>query len=405
MEENVMTYEDNLKRWSLFFPKGAKQIKLLSSDKRPLKIIEERSRPINLQTTIDGENYFYHDPKDPLREAIAVIEKVDLEMCDILYVYGIGLGYIFEALKEWLKNPRHTLVFIEDQLTIIDVFLHTERAKEILAHPRVWVYYLTSDHTAFEGFIRMFAMQREKVIGLPLYQQVYNRRLQDLQTQLSFYRNLHSSDAAEYNSFGTGFFINYFHNLFAWPKAYHGDGLFKKFPSVPAIICGAGPSLAKNIDLLSTLTDHAIIFAGGTAMNVVNAKGIIPHFGIGIDPNIEHSARIIINNAFDTPFFYRSRINHEALKLVSGDLLYLSGNSGYDIADYFDKKVGIEPTNLEEGCNVINFSLDIAEKMGCNPIILVGVDLAYSDDKSYAPGLINHPIHPGKKLFRTKELT
>ncbi len=162
-----MTYEDNLKRWSLFFPKGAKQIKLLSSDKRPLKIIEERSRPINLQTTIDGENYFYHDPKDPLREAIAVIEKVDLEMCDILYVYGIGLGYIFEALKEWLKNPRHTLVFIEDQLTIIDVFLHTERAKEILAHPRVWVYYLTSDTLLLKALLECLRCSAKRLLACP----------------------------------------------------------------------------------------------------------------------------------------------------------------------------------------------------------------------------------------------
>ena len=137
-------------------------------------------------------------------------------------------------------------------------------------------------------------------------------------------------------------------------------------------------------------------------MNALNAKGVLPHFGVGIDPNFEQSTRIIMNKAFDTPFFYRSRIYFDVPKIVTGDLLYISGNAGYDVANYFDKEVGITATDLEEGCNVINFSLSIAEKMGCNPIILVGVDLAYSDNQSYAEGVTNHPIHAGKKLFRTK---
>jgi len=399
-----MLYEENLHRWSLFCPLAAEQIKLLSDNDR-LKIIETNSLPVNLQMTIDGKDYLFHDPKDPQEEAKALVKAVDFEMCEILYVYGVGFGYIFDELKEWLQDPKHTLVFLEDHLAVIDAFLHTPRAKEILEHPRVWLYYLNNILKDFDDFVKMFVIQRPKVVGLPLYQQLYARKLNELGVQISFMRNIHSAHATEFKNFGRGFFTNYFNNLFAWPKGYLGDGLFKRFNSIPAIICGAGPSLSKNLDLLGTLTDRAIIFAGGTAMNAVNAKGLIPHFGVGIDPNFEQSTRIIMNKAFDTPFLYRSRINYEALRMVSGDLLYLGGNSGYVVADYFDKNIGIEPTDLEEGCNVINFSLSIAEKMGCNPIILVGVDLSYSNDQSYAPGVINHPIHPGKKLFRTKEHT
>jgi hypothetical protein len=43
---------------------------------------------------------------------------------------------------------------------------------------------------------------------------------------------------------------------------------------------------------------------------------------------------------------------------------------------------------LDEGFNVVNFCVEIARSMGCDPIIFVGMDLAYTDMKSYAEGVI-----------------
>lgn len=42
---------------------------------------------------------------------------------------------------------------------------------------------------------------------------------------------------------------------------------------------------------------------------------------------------------------------------------------------------------LDLGTNVVNASLSFAHMMGCNPLITVGVDLAYSGGASYGPGL------------------
>ncbi len=51
---------------------------------------------------------------------------------------------------------------------------------------------------------------------------------------------------------------------------------------------------------------------------------------------------------------------------------------------------------------MLNFSLATAFAFGCNPIICVGIDLAYTGGKSYGSGLINHPLHSDKSHFRTK---
>ena len=81
------------------------------------------------------------------------------------------------------------------------------------------------------------------------------------------------------------FFESFYRNIFHLPESYSCNGLAGQFANVPAIICGDRPSLHKNIELLKTLTDRALIFAGNFLLNILNEYGIIPHFGAGVDPN------------------------------------------------------------------------------------------------------------------------
>ena len=65
--------------------------------------------------------------------------------------------------------------------------------------------------------------------------------------------------------------------------------------------------------------------------------------------------------------------------------------------------------DLEEGHNVVNFSLSIAKALGCNPIILAGVDLALTDEKAYPPGILPYPLidvekDPSSKMPKEKIL-
>ncbi|MGI6596320.1 MAG: motility associated factor glycosyltransferase family protein [bacterium] len=53
---------------------------------------------------------------------------------------------------------------------------------------------------------------------------------------------------------------------------------------------------------------------------------------------------------------------------------------------------------VSSGPSVANSTLDILRKLGCNPIIFVGQDLAYTDDKSHAEGAIHaHEVHVGQE--------
>ncbi len=88
-------------------------------------------------------------------------------------------------------------------------------------------------------------------------------------------------------------------------------------------------------------------------MNALNTVGVLPHFGVGIDPNPAQYSRIIMNQAFETPFFYRNRMYYKALDLVHGERLFSTGSGGHDIGHWFEEKLGIAGRDLSEGYNVL----------------------------------------------------
>lgn len=347
----------------------------------------------NLKRVYRGQTYYYHDQKGAEKEANTWFQKQDLDKTAVFYVYGIGLGYAYLTAKAWLKeNPERNLIFFEDDLAVLYRLLETELATEILKNPQVKIEaspHLFQDKDLFDELAWIYLHVPFTIGALPLYEQVKSDLYLTLRHQISYQAAFKASQVGEYLEYGAAFFRNFYPNLFLLPEAFLGNGLFGRFKDIPAIICGAGPSLNKNIDLLKNIQDRALIFAGGSSLNAFCAKGIEPHFGAGIDPNPMQLERIKQNQQFKIPFFYRNRLYHDALKAVQGPHLYLTGSGGYDVATWIEQELGIEGESLDEGHNIVNFSVSIAHALGCNPIIFVGVDLAYTDMKSYAEGIVS----------------
>jgi hypothetical protein len=79
---------------------------------------------------------------------------------------------------------------------------------------------------------------------------------------------------------------------------------------------------------------------------------------------------------------------HDAFRMIHGPRLYITGAGGYDTADYFEEKLHIKGDTLDEGHNVVNFCVEVAHAMGCDPLIFIGMDLAFTGMKEYAPGVV-----------------
>ncbi|SCA64052.1 Uncharacterized protein SCG7086_BR_00050 [Chlamydiales bacterium SCGC AG-110-P3] len=324
--------------------------------------------------------------------------------CNVLYLYGVGLGYSFDPLASWLsESSDRYLVYLEDDLRVIRRLLETERGTKILESQQVLVVYTGKGEDDLEEVCEdltyYFVKLPAKVTALPCYQKHKEEQFRDLQMRLMHKTVYISYGSEEFLRYGCKFYKNYYRNLQFLPGSIRASGLYGKFEGIPAIICGAGPSLDKNFEILRQLDRRALVFAGGSAINALTNRGLVPHYGATVDPNHEQYKRMSSQSGFTLPFFYKGRTYYQVLPSLSGQRILLPGNTGYPASSWVEKQLGITEPFIREGHNVLHLSIDLARMMGCNPIIFVGMDLAYTDMQLYASDVV------GEAKVSEKELT
>lgn len=406
LKRNSNIFQKNCEKWSQTDPKKAVLLPYVDCENVQFCITD--GDELNLKLSENQKTYFFHSPKGALKEAEKWFAHLNLSDIPLLYVYGVGLGYYYQAAQAWLhENPSHRLVFIEDNLAVIHRLFETDLGYQIVHDPQVQLHFFEGMEKSKELFNILywnFFLTTLHVSALGLYTKLKSHVFEELQHKIHYDASLKNSLLVEYLNYGVGFFKNFYPNMLCLEGAFLADDLLGKFKNVPAIICGAGPSLEKNLPVLGKLLNKALVFAGGSALNALNKADLQPHFGAGIDPNAPQYDRLSTNTAFEVPFFYRNRLLHQAFKTLHGPRLYVTGSGGYDISYLFEDSLEIESKPLEEGHNVVNFCLEIAYALGCNPIIFVGMDLAYTGMKAYASGVVEDNTVDVKTLTRKNHI-
>jgi hypothetical protein len=345
-----------------------------------------------------------YSPLTPLKESLhsddipqemqRFVSKLNLDGVDILYIFGMGLGHHYEALKDWLQEKRdRRLIFLEDDLSAIEALLHSEHAASLFSHPQVVVHYLsTKSDAALEEIVAAYPTDRIEVLAIETYQQRKKRRFG--QIRLKLLRQSAVSHAILTESlYSHKMLVNLLRNIKCWDGAFFAGGLKKKFQGIPAVICGAGPSLQSSIPLLKTLEDKALIIAGGSTIAALSNQGIQPHIGIALDPNAEEFGRLKIASAFETPLLFASRLQPDVFNTLNAERGYLITDTGGPAEHYFETLMEIagDPIGRElglEALSVTTLAVALAVEMGCTPILLAGVDLAYTGMQRYAEGIL-----------------
>jgi len=343
-----------------------------------LTLLDKRCKP---------ERYL-HNRTNPSKEAQEWCGPIISANPDLLVVFGIGLGWHWKMLQPWLqKRPSRKLIIIEDDLAVISHFLQSPLAAPFFEDPQATLLYIDDGDEKEQAF-QIISWNSHKqlcaCIASPAYAQYRSDIFDLLFTELTTKQIDTETVLDEFFAFGDTQLQNFGRNAFLWNRSKNGSSLFGKFKGTPAIVVGAGPSLDKEIDLLKTLPSNALILSGGSSIGALLQSGVIPHFAATVDPNPAQYLRLRQSQPFCLPTFYRSRALYEALMHQKGPLLYLRGGDGYPIVEWFEKAVGVEGPILEGGHSVTNMILEIAHALGCDPIIMVGYDLAYSSGNVYS---------------------
>lgn len=390
---NEENYARNLELLAKIDPLTAARVEIAEITNKIIPVINKNGQPNLCVKKYGITNYFHEDNLENEYKNL-ITEEIETKG-ETLFIYGLGLGYIYDKIDEWLHaNPKRTIVFIEDDIEVLYYFLHTERATKILDDKQIIIYCMdniSDNYTKLLSFLIIFANSKINYVVLPIYGLRKSEECFNIGSSILYNAAMMEGVIMEYLSGQYGYFKNFYRNIFYMPSSYLASGMFDKFTNIPAIICGAGPSINKNIDVLKNLRNKAVIFAGGSSLNVLNSFGVNPHFAVGVDPNKEQMHRLLTNDTYHIPYFYRPRVSHDAFSLIQGPKIYISGSYN-SVAVWFEQEMGISIPFLDEGHNVINLCTELAVRMGFNPIIYVGMDLALTEVLTYAKGISINPL-------------
>lgn len=150
---------------------------------------------------------------------------------------------------------------------------------------------------------------------------------------------------------------------------------------VPAIVVSAGPSLDKNIqDMLvnKNKLKKCFIIASNRTFSTLIKNGIRPDLVLSIDPSDAMYDMMKDSLNENIPLVYYEYSNRYLIKEYKGEKIYVS-NVFSSLIEEMGKFKG-----LSQGGSVAHTCVAMANFLGCNPIILVGQDLAYTYDKHHS---------------------
>lgn len=320
-------------------------------------------------------------------------KEVDLEGLEIVFFYGIGLGRSYEVFRPWLSaSPHRLLVYLEDHLGAIDAFSRGEKIEEILSDPKVHLHY-SPDFSPAEirrlanlyptHFLECYALEEYKRGDPEKVAELRREILRQSATACALYsESLFSHLLAE------NLLLNFPH----LQESFLANEWEGAFSGIPAIICGAGPSLEQEIEELRRLKGKALIIAGGSAISALCNRGIEPDLAIAFDPNKEEFDRFWGGAPFMTPLLYGMRLAPEVFPLLNNPLGYVRSDTGGRLERWWEEQKGIAgkaigPELGIEALSVTSIALSFMIALGCDPITFVGVDLAFTGKKRYVGGV------------------
>jgi hypothetical protein len=345
-----------------------------------VEILSSRSEIPTLRvTTKTGQKVFLHSSVDPVKEARRVVSALEVQGGTVVVVYGLGLGYLVEALLAQL-NERISLFVIEPDQAVFRQAMRTRDLRGILTSDRVCI--LADDPMVNIGntFFTFYDVARFHNIvftGLPGHQTVYSDFHMESMTVIKQVVNSAIMELRNMAKNGLDIVSSTILNFVDYCTNPGVSSLFGKFAGVPAIIVAAGPSLDHNIELLREAKGRALIIAVGTAVKALQKNGITPDFIVSIDAGAYNYEHIKEYNNKDTSLLTDIQSYPRILQNFQGPIFVAAVESF--ITSWSDNTLE-DKGAMETGGTVANSAMTAAYKMGANPIVFVGQDLAFARD-------------------------
>ena len=153
---------------------------------------------------------------------------------------------------------------------------------------------------------------------------------------------------------------------------------------MPAVIVAAGPSLDQNVRDLATIGDRALVIACDTAARPLLNLLVDVDFIVAADPTRANAAHL--SSLPPTPAWLVAEASVHPSALVHGD----GRTFFFRVADHqpwpWLRSLDLDVDVLETWGSVATSAFSLALELGCNPIVFLGADFAFTGGRPYCRG-------------------
>ncbi len=173
------------------------------------------------------------------------------------------------------------------------------------------------------------------------------------------------------------------------------------FKDKQVIIVAGGPSLDKNVHYLKECNrDNTVIFATGAVLKKLLNLNIVPDYAIITDPKQYTIGQIAGLEECGVPLLLMATAIGEISEQYKGDT-YLICQEGVLEAEEYAKKKSYQ--TFRTGGSVATAAMDVAIRLGAGSIVFIGLDLAFSDNRTHASGLVNETVDNSVEYIQIKD--
>ncbi|WP_195604041.1 motility associated factor glycosyltransferase family protein [Clostridium tyrobutyricum] len=378
-------YEKNMKlikKLNFYLYDKMKKVELKS-----VKKIMTKNHLSNISKNIDTNHFMIHSQYDPRYQAKFIAKNVFEDSHDVIFLFGLGLGY---ELKEMIKLNKDVRYFIiEPDEEIFKILLEIYDIKFLFKNMNIHFILGNNSEDIGKFYDDVIGFEKSlniKFVVLPSYQIMYkdliNSIFLNIREKINVFKININTEIVSHRQW----FQNYIGNLKYLNSTCPVTKLKENFKGKPAIIVSAGSSLNYNIEMLRKLQGKILISAAGSAISILENKGIKSDIVCMIDGWADGCNLIKnINLNKDIALFYSNTLYYKIPSKFHGPKFLININ---DMDREIYDRVQEKPFNMFSGPSVANCLAYNLSELGCNPIIFLGQDFCYSSEKNYAEGAI-----------------
>ncbi|MTI84036.1 MAG: motility associated factor glycosyltransferase family protein [Firmicutes bacterium] len=362
-----------------------------------VNLIETKAKVPSLTIDRDGHSYVIHSKYDPVKEAERFVERFkESEVGEFkhIFFYGLGLGYHVECFFK--KFPKVNFTLYEPSPFVFYNYICNRPLKELpIKHlNNIFVEQNPSDIQRFATQFLSNVTDKVLFVVLPSYEHVFSEEYSLFSKH--FVESVKSKRSSLHTNLGyqKRWVINSLLNL---PEVINSPNILdeaykEKFKGKPCLLVAAGPSLEEEIENVLYIKENnlAYIFSVGSANKALLNNNIYPDAVLAYDPketNLLVFEKIINQEIDSIPLIFGSSVAFELLTKYPGPKIHMITSQDSTAPYLLCRKDGTPIRKVSDAPSIAVLGLNILLELQCNPIILVGQNLAYKDNQHFARGI------------------